>query len=884
MTMNIKSLYKRLQLVLIASLSLMISGCSEMKETLFPNEIAKGDEVMFTTAVASVSKTRSAEEDDYNKAMKAYQAVNKAYVFNIEMYEKQEWQDKSIGTGTYQPVADDENQTGLLASDENKALYWNNVTTPYAFKATAGSETLSADQSTMQKWLLQDRLEGYGYIQKWDKDNERPVDELTSLNYHSAKEWRSLNKEVKLFDNDEDYKRIPLYLQHQRALITVILKAGEGVSAKALYYSAAQKDIHTKICSYGGETPDDIMPLASAYYVDKDSTTRYDAIVAPHDYSEHPASDLITRISLSGQNYSFYAGNDSQFASDKSRYNLEAGKHLILTVTLGRNSREVHMTAYIEDWTEEVTTSICDDYGNAGAPIKITNRDELIDFLKSDEKNKPGNVALITDNIDLLGWDSSYDLNCTLNLGGKTIISNHRFLKSMADAATLQNGTIQIGGTVDAAVAETNNGAIEDIRVTTSDAKAQATAAGVVVCNTGTISRCHSSLRVLGASTIEYVGGIAATSTSTSNKIASIDACTVSNSVKGGQKGGGIVGQANGIVSNNTFEYGITLLQSKETHKNIVGDTNTAHSLTAENNAWPTNDENTGLENATASEQRYDGIIDSEDELEASTTNIYNKVNSRYRLAQNISVSRQVGSIAYELDGNNKQISTSAMIFNAITGKVHDLTVMVTTNLIADPDETAATDAIAALAFQVHGEQAAIERVNVKMADGTKIQASNPAGLVVWVWGGATVSGCEATVNLFADVEANITQGRKFAGGLVSTVSRGTVTQCIIHSGSTFAGTTSTIIYYGGIVGGIEKKDNSNDAPALTITDCTSFVTMPKDEHHGAILGNALQAQALATNNCQGNWWDADCNGVGTCTDYSVEQAIGKRNAVTPKE
>lgn len=887
MTMNIKSLYKRLQLVLIASLSLMISGCSEMKETLFPNEIAKGDEVMFTTAVASVSKTRSAE-DDYNEAMKAYQAVNKAYVFNIEMYEKQESQDKSIGTGTYQPVADDEKQTGLLASDENKALYWNNVTTPYAFKATAGSETLSADQSTMQKWLLQDRLEGYGYIQKWDKDNNQPVDKLTALNYHSAKEWRSLNKEVKLFDNDEDYKRIPLYLQHQRALITVILKAGAGVSAKALYYSAAKKDIHTTIRSYEGETPDDIQPLASGYYVDEDSTTHYDAIVAPYDYSANSTSDLITRISLSGQNYSFYAANDKNFKTDATRYDLKAGQHLVITVTLGRNSREVHMTAYIEDWTEEVTNSICDDYGNAGEPIMIENRQQLIDFLSSESQNKAGNIALVTKDIDLEDWSTTYDLNCTLNLGGNTLISNYRFLNNMTAAANLLNGTIQIGAEVNAAIATANSGNIEDVKVTTkTGSNAYATVAGVVENNTGTISRCRSSLRVMGEGATPFVGGIAATSTSSDSKIATIDACTVSNSVKGGQKGGGIVGQANGVVSNNTFEYGITLLQNKDTHKNIVGIENTNHDFTADNNAWPTKDENTGLDNATDSEQRYDGIIDSGEELKESAKPAYNNSDTkrkRYRLAQDITVSQQVGSITYDLDGNNKQISTSAMIFGAITGKVHDLTVMVTNNLIATPDTTAATDAIAPLAFEVYGKQAAIERVNVKMANDTKIQASNPAGLVVWVWGGATVSGCEATVNLFADVEANIKQGRKFAGGLVSTVSCGTVTQCILHSGSAFKGTTSTIIYYGGIVGGIEKKDGSNDEPALTITDCTSFVTMPKDDHHGAILGNAMQAQKLATNDCQGNWWDADCNGVGTCTGYSVEQAIGKRNALTPTE
>lgn len=842
-------------------LAVALTGCREAIGNLFSEPIEPGDEVAFTATTPQRLSTRSDE---------APQTLKLPYTLTIGMYKSDGTQE---GTdGVYTTTTDDEIGTLKAVTP----LYWPSTQVAYGFKAKAGSESLETDQTTEKKWLAQDRLETLPDSEKVCK---------------TAKEWKEYNESQSLKSDNDDNKKVPLVLYHQRALITVILKAGEGVSAKALYYSAAQKDIHTKICSYGGETPDNIMPLASAYYVDEDSTTRYDAIVAPHDYSQKPTTDLITRISLSGQSYSFYAGNDSQFDSD--RYNLEAGKHLILTVTLGRNSREVHMTAYIEDWTEEVTNTICDDYGNAGVPIKIKNRDELIDFLKSDEKNKPGNVALITNNIDLQDWDSynNYDLNCTLNLGGMTIISNHRFLNTLQDAATLQNGTIQIGGTVDAAVAETNKGAIEDVRVTTSGASAQATAAGVVVHNTGTISKCRSALKVSGGAE-GYVGGIAATSLSAEGKIAIIDGCTVTNSVKGGQVGGGIVGKANGYINNNTFEYGITLLQSKETHKNIVGERdNSIATFKAENNAWPTKDENTGLDNATASEQRYDGIIDSGEELASSTSITYNSEGKRkrYRLAQDITVQKTTGDVNYELDGNGKTISTSAMIFNAITGKVHDLTVMVTDNLIATPDKTAATDAIAALAFEVHGEQAAIERVNVKMADGTKIQASNPAGLVVWVWGGATVSGCEATVNLFADVEAkNITQGRKFAGGLVSTVSRGTVTQCIIHSGSTFAGTTtSTIIYYGGIVGGIEKKDDSNDTPALTITDCTSFVTktqMPKDEHHGAILGNAMQAQALATKDCQGNWWDADCNGVGTCTGYSVEQAIGKRNAVTPKE
>ena len=139
-------------------------------------------------------------------------------------------------------------------------------------------------------------------------------------------------------------------------------------------------------------------------------------------------------------------------------------------------------------------------------------------------------------------------------------------------------------------------------------------------------------------------------------------------------------------------------------------------------------------------------------------------------------------------------------------------------------------------------------------------------------------------MSLYADVEASITQGRKFAGGIVSTVSKATVTQCALHTGSTFEGTASSIIYYGGVVGGIEKKEGSGFDAELTITDCTSFVTFTKDTHYGAILGNAQIGVNNATSkDCQGNWWSSDSYGVGTCVG-SVEKTIGKRNAITPTE
>ena len=866
--------------MLMMAFILGTTGCNETLSSLFSDDISEGEEVMFSASLSTNTVTRSLD---------GYILPKKKYQFTIGMYTDDT---HKVDSGIYNTIIDDE--VGTLEAET--PLYWHSTTTAYGFKATAGTTDLETDQTTEDNWLLQDRLEG------------------EANGYRKARDWKSYNQETQLVSNDADYKKIFIPMQHKRSLISIILKAGEGVSRKALAYDVAENDLSARIYSYtaGAAKPLEIMPLAKEekIHYDKDknggaedsvSTTRYDAIVQPYDYSANPSTDLITKISLSGQHYSFYAQNDYLFAdldnSNKARYNLEPGKRLVITVTLSRDSRKILMSAYVEDWTEEVTNTICDDYGNAGEPIKIGNRTELIEFLASNEKNKPGNVALVTNNIDLQDWGAAYNLKfnlyCTLNLGGKTIMSNHCFLDSLLDAATLQNGTIQIGGVVDAAVAETNKGAIEDIRVTEKDTTAtvQATAAGVVVNNTGTISKCHSALKVSG-STTGYVGGIAATSLSGENKIAIIESCTVTNRVEGGnQKGGGIVGKANGYINNNTFEYGITLNQDKSQFKNIVGERDESHTtFKADGNAWPTFDENcvegAAIINAVAADKRYSGIIDCEAELQSSTsaTDLYNKADSCYRLAKDITVSATAGNVEYELDGNSKTITSSAQIFNNVTGKVHDLTVYVNADLTATQDATTATDAIAPLAFAVHGSTAEISNIKVKTADGVKITASNPAGVVVWAYDNATVKNCEVLVNLYANVNTKIEQGRKFAGGIVSTVSKATVTQCIFHSTGKIEGTDSKVLYLGGIVGGIEKKELTNDIPELTITDCTSFITLPKDEHHGGILGNAKFGEADATSSaCQGNWWQSDCNGVGT-KNGSDESLIGKRNAITPSE
>lgn len=822
-----------------------LSGCRETIQQLMAGDIEAGDEISFSAEMQMRGLTRAASTE----------ALSEGYTFTIGMYKQDGTQEGTDGTYT---VGEEGGELEAV-----KPLYWHSTTVRYGFRGHAGSKTLNPDQSTKTQWLQQDRLEGG-----------------SGETYFNAKEWKGLYSD----------KVIPLTMNHKRALITIILKAGEGVSAKALRYSAAQKDIATQIYSYAeGKEQLAINPLVSGIWADNDSTTRYDAIVEPHDYAT--TNDLITKITLSGQNYSFYAAND--VTNDAANYKLDAGKHLIITVTLGRESRQVRMTAYIEDWTEEVTTSICDDYGNAGEPIYIKTRDELYNFLADDKQNKLGNVAMVLNDIELTDWASTFDLNCTLNLGGWTLTSSKRFLQGITSTGNLQNGAVKIDNTVDAAIADTNGGTIEDVKVEAANQSAQATVAGLVKSNGGTIAKCQSDLAVNGAAGTDYIGGIAAKSQSISTeKHALIDGCLVTNSVKGGQKGGGIVGLASGSVTNNTFEYGITLSQQATSHKNIVGAAQDG--LSANGNAWPTVADDPSGTNVTAEADCYTGIIDSGTELLLSAGNEYNAANMRYRLAKDFSVSQSVNDVAYELDGNGKKISTSSRIFSTITGSVHDLNVYVTQSLIADNIE-GDKDYMAPVAYAVVGGE--LRNIKVTMAPSTYIQASNPAGLVVWAAGGAKVSRCDVTADIRAWVKNPTaeTNERKYAGGIVSTASVVTISQCVFHSGSKLYTelNDAKIIYYGGIVGGVSSW--TPETPQVTITDCTSFcnnyIIAPEDAYHGGILGYAmLDNNTNATKDCQGNWWPNNLDGkpakgvAAFETGTTQDAVIGKRNGVTPRE
>ena len=137
--MKINYLNKLSQVALMTTFILMMTSCTEALSNFFSDDIEEGEEVLFTTALPSVAATRTTEEEDkYNKQMEAYQAVNKAYEFTVEMYEG----GNVVGTSTYQPAGGD--SIGTLSTKENATpLYWTSTT----FTVSVSLENTPASRS-----------------------------------------------------------------------------------------------------------------------------------------------------------------------------------------------------------------------------------------------------------------------------------------------------------------------------------------------------------------------------------------------------------------------------------------------------------------------------------------------------------------------------------------------------------------------------------------------------------------------------------------------------------------------------------------------------------------------------------------------------------------
>lgn len=912
--------------------SCILTGCSEDMTNFFAHdEIETGEPVMFTTYAHGAAATRT-DKDVFDNKIASYKPVSDAYTFVVEMYK--EGETTAVGSGGYKPLGTEKD--GSLTA--TAALYWPDNVNAYAFKATAGTVDLEADQTTSTYWLNQDRLVGYGFEPLWDDVNNKQVDDETALNYRTSKGWYAANKSLGVGSSPDEYKKIPLYLQHQRSLITIKLKAGNGVNPEDLVFEKAKNNITATLYSYSKKdgssevSAKSILPLIRKTKVkyDPDSekeTVEYTAVVEPYDYCTNATTDKIAEIKLSEQRFTFCADNDAQHENSEhmKAYSLQAGQHLILTVTLGRDSREVVMSSYLENWTETVTTSIIDDYGMTGELTQITNRKELSDFLSGSE-NKPGNVAIIIPNaIDLDeggNWEPQ-PLNCTLNMGGATFHTNNRLFSIIGSSGNLVNGVITVGNaSVASAIAETNYGSVDHIDVLARDASgkastANATQAGLVVTNSGTITACSSELPVQG--TTGFVGGIAAHSVYPAENplsMPTIDGCSVNAPVCGsdGVKGGGIVGEAVGRVTNNTFTYGITISQKADDFKNIVqSKAEGGKELRVSDNAWPTNAEN-DLAGTNVMPSQYDGVLDRQTELASLLTSQYNVKGKNYRLSRDFALTDWTsgqrtddlgaidnGNVHFTLDGNNKTIITDGMLFSNITGIVKDLTVRLSKDLIAKFEN--GTDAIAALAYAVAGTDAGadarISNIQV-IGDGHRLQASNVGGVAVWAYNGASIENCQAKANIEIWVNGVGDGAKIFAGGIVGMAANATITRCVFHNtdGTLSRNTEAQMvgsenvtpadgidekgIYYGGILGGAAKKENVSEEPSVLITDCTSWFITSKNSKKGAIVGYAGDAGSIEKG-CEGNWWQEGSDGVGTCENgKSVEQTIGRRNAVTP--
>lgn len=921
-----------------------------------------GDAISFVIySPVSMAKTRAYEPDTDITAN--YKPTNKDYEFTVGIYKQPAAVGDPLdlkGVATYHMA----NVAPAEASYEMTSaqpLCWPDNVEPYGFIAKAHDTPLSADQTTEAKLFAQDKLTGFSYvplIDKVDPDDASTFDRLGSedtINYYTTRKWKEYNTVLYgTAEGHRDYKSIPIFAHHDRVWITVILKAGKGVRREDLAFAAASNNIVTTISSYtedaGVVTEKKISPLASEVLIDYDadtngpaavgvSSTQYDAIVEPFEYWTHK-SNTICNIALSTQKFSFAAQNDTQHSTDEARidnYNLAAGKHLIITALL-QDDRIVLLTALVEDWTETVTTTMVNDFGMLGDPIYIENKGELIDFLKDTKKNVAGNYAIVTNDIDLdavfTGYETQWtdvttsrDLHATLNLAGHTITTTSQFLNDI-DGGNLLNGAVEVAGSVTTPstapsyVAKTNTGKIEQISLSLKEydngvkATATASVAGFVETNNKYIFNCSTDVPVYA--TTGYAGGIAGVSLNTTNTFADIQDCRVASSVKGTDgvtAAGGIVGQANGTLKNNTFDYGITISQDATKFKNVIGAPASEGTLEASGNGWPTTDENTdGGTNATAEADRVNGVIDCQEDLLQSLTKkdsdnhlIYNYTtdnNKRCRIVHDFVLDNtwsDENDIYYQLLGGNKVIETyGKRIFKDIYSNLSDITI----HVMADISNTGANNSTTASALANYLKGKTIDNIRVRTANDVYIEAANPGGILYQAEGGATISNCQFNGKLKVHLDTDIGDGRVYAGGIVAKTSGATLTGCVCHSSSDMIVSTGEAeganVFYGGIVGAVNK----DAASTLLITNCTSnfYVSSEADQvRKGAIVGCIKYIESSTEHNVNmagstGNWWEytddihdpkhynipISTGGRVLATGQTVTDLIGRRNAVKP--
>lgn len=948
---------KRIYNIIGVALTLLsFASCKETINDILGNvPDMEGVAVTFTTDLRSPrpsTRAAFADKDAMDAELGSYKAINENYDLTISMFKK--GSDEVVASSKYSPTAATNNATangfdskGILSLQyEQKPMYWPDNVNEYGFKATCGTPTVEADQSDWTKFIAQDALLGYAYGASYGDG----ADDIEAMNYHTNKDWYKLNKERLEGDDKattEDFQRIPLYLRHQRSWLTIILKAGNGVKREFLQ-EGNKGNLVTTLFSHSDSKVTIDKPLTSYTSIHYDAdinggtgdvqTTKYDAIVEPYDYSSNLETE-ICKVVVNNMKFTYYASNDDNYGkgnADLSAYNLTAGKHLTITATLSTD-RVVQITAMLEDWDEMEFTSICDDYGQNGDPIKIPDVKTLKAFLDDPMQNKAGNTAIISAASLTLpdDWSNEYDLEASLNLAGATIYTKKQFLNKVGHNSTVVNGVIALQESTDqgSALCSENHGIVQQVTIT-SDGNAKATKAAVCDVNYGTIFNCTSDLAVQGAS--EYVGGIAAKSMwSTSDNATQpiIDKCVVNGRVGAVNSDavfgvGGIAGYAEGRLTNNTFNYGITITyQNSEKYKNIVAATSANNDKKlgshAYNNAWPTVIANELAGDNANTIAQYAAVLDCQAELETLVKLGSNATDKKYRVAadfdvdntwdygkteafdqtpgaKNWSESDPIYNHTFILDGNNHTISTHGkMLFSHIKGEVKNLTIYCEESIAEDPNATS-TNVIAPLAYSVNGATAKLTNVKVRMADEKYIQASQPSGLVCCAFDGAVISNCEVEVKLHSkmkhDDDSNKEGGegndsRRYMGAIAAFAVEAEIVECKVHSGTKMFEVLEdgqekhTNLYCGGLVGGTTRKNEKN--PSLLIHECYSWCQSDDSGlRFGAIIGRTVFTKENKQTNgmregCQGNWWQSG-NPSGDDLGTNFAKILGKKNSVEP--
>jgi len=909
-----------------------------------------------------------------------------------------------VGDGSLTPVE----------ASSNTPLYWPDSQNEYGFHVVSNKGELKTDQNdptnttgtnyvTGYNFWSNDYLEGYGYI-------PGRFDVLSDYNYRNTNKWYVHNKmvwdgakaqnntNVPTTINEEIYKRIPLYLLHKRAWITIILKAGTGIERGTLYYentggnSLSQSRIYSKKDDgFQGISPWR-QPATVAYTADKngnagtESSTALHAIVEPHNYG---LEELLAKIVLNGQTFTYAPANDAE--KKYENYNLEAGKHLVITANL-TTDRIVLITAHLEDWEDVTYSSICDDYGQQGDPFIIETRDQLRAFLKNTTKyNKPGNIALIsatTLNLEMArhsdenleevltknykypdgttesasNWEP-LPLYCTLNVAGCKISSSGQIFTTIGQYGSVINGTVIITGDrgkctttegnsaydtttkMPAAICEENRGTIEQMTIEVAETAndVYATRGGFAARNYGNILSCSTDLEVRG--TTGYLGGIAGESVqgtwtdennnSVTGTLPIIDHCTVNGRVGvpyestteqlSGLSGvGGIVGLAENRVSYNTFNYGIPLTYQEDSNfKNIFQAKGVdANTVNAYNNWWPTDVANNDIcsTNVNTNTVRYNAVLDCQSELTTILTSEYNKSDNKYRIARSFEVDNTwsygkhltakdpapESNIVFTLDGNNKTIYTNGkMLFTNIKGYIYDLNIYCNEDVKEDNDQTENTMSISPFAFSLEGGR--LKNIKVTMAEGKKVIAPIPAGLVVSAYANSKIENCKVDANIQVKLK-NPGEGQKlntdmriYCGGIVAQASRVTLSGCHFY-GTIKEDQTEWIkdqdqhlFFRGGIVGGVVFENMFEEEPTTVINDCASWwgETIPAANSEkwspcGSIVGSQYWYQGttkrdgIVDGSCTGNWWISDYFSIGDLAETEAEKKIGRRNSIQP--